>query len=329
MSSSSPRRTATLRVFEFEDLVADLFERQGFDVQREVRVGGFEVDLLIERDGRRSVVEVSAMSPGTSMAKIRADAERLRALQTIETEITNPIIVVASELTPKAKAWAEQQYGLEVWDSRTLSQAAMPFPEIAQRLELFGKAPAASPRKASEDETNVSLQKTLADHIRENTLSPSEYETLCMSAFAHLFDPHLYGFKPQAKTTDGGNRYDFICRIQPGDPFWDSVRQDFRTKAILFECKNYNDQIGPDQIYSTERYLFSGALRTVCILTSRLGASDAAIRAAQGAMRETGKLIILLSNADLIEMLKLRPQERAAEDFLDKRIWDFIVSLPR
>ena len=42
-----------------------------------------------------------------------------------------------------------------------------------------------------------------------------------------------------------------------------------------------------------------------------------------------GKLIILLSNADLIEMLKLSPQERAAEDFLDKRIWDFIVSLPR
>ena len=117
--------------------------------------------------------------------------------------------------------------------------------------------------------------------------------------------------------------------LQPGNAFWDSVRQDFRTKAILFECKNYNDPISPDQIYSTERYLFSGALRTVCILTSRLGPSDGAIRAAQGTMRESGKLLILLSNADLIEMLKLSPQERAAEDFLDKRIWDFIVSLPR
>jgi hypothetical protein len=46
-------------------------------------------------------------------------------------------------------------------------------------------------------------------------------------------------------------------------------------------------------------------------------------------MRESGKLIILLSNSDLIEMLKLRTQEGAAEEFLDKRIWDFIVSLPR
>lgn len=46
-------------------------------------------------------------------------------------------------------------------------------------------------------------------------------------------------------------------------------------------------------------------------------------------MQESGKLIILLANADLIAMLKLSSQEGAAEDFLDKRIWDFIISLPR
>lgn len=46
-------------------------------------------------------------------------------------------------------------------------------------------------------------------------------------------------------------------------------------------------------------------------------------------MRESGKLLILLSNLDLIEMLNLSSHEGAAEDFLDKRIWDFIVSLPR
>lgn len=46
-------------------------------------------------------------------------------------------------------------------------------------------------------------------------------------------------------------------------------------------------------------------------------------------MREAGKLVLLLSNVDLIEMLKLRTQPGAPEDYLDKKIWDFIVSLPR
>ncbi|OAP38447.1 hypothetical protein AU381_23050 [Sinorhizobium glycinis] len=181
----------------------------------------------------------------------------------------------------------------------------------------------------TDEETEALIGKLKQHSVNKNALTPSEYETLCMSVFVKLFDPHLYGFEKQAETTDGGNRYDFICRISSGSPFWDGLRHDFRTRAILFECKNYEEQIGADQIYSTERYLFSTALRTVGVLISRLGPSPAAIRAAQGAMRESGKLLILLSNRDLIEMLGLSSQEHGAENFLDKRVWDFIISLPR
>ncbi|TPI52677.1 hypothetical protein FJ420_32320 [Mesorhizobium sp. B3-1-3] len=108
------------------------------------------------------------------------------------------------------------------------------------------------------DAESEALSTRLQAHIDGDDISPSEYEALCMAVLIKLFDPTLYGFEKQATTTDGGNRYDFICRIKAGNHFWDSLRQDFRTKAILFECKNYSDEIGPDQIYSTERYLFSG-----------------------------------------------------------------------
>jgi hypothetical protein len=193
MSSSSPRRAATLRSFEFEDLVAELFERRGFAVQREVRMGGFWVDLIVEGQGRRSAVEISTVSDRNAMAKIRADAERLRGLQAMETAITNPIIIVASELTPEAKAWAEQQYGLEIWDQRALLEAAAAFPEITERLQRFYEKAAPQGEKVTKDEVNPSLQKRLSDHIRENTLTPLDYEALCMSVFAHLFDPCLSG----------------------------------------------------------------------------------------------------------------------------------------
>lgn len=314
-----------MRAFEFEDIVADLFRQMGYDVQSEARLDRRWVDLLVERDGRIKPIEVSAPSQRHAMAKLRADALRLQDLN--RDGLEPPLLVIAAELTEKALAWSKQQFDLQVWDLDTLYEQSSQFPSIIERLnKLF---PDRHDHEPETSKVNEDLQSKLCDHQRENTLTSTEYERLCRSVFQELFDPYLYGFEDQTRTTDAGNRYDFICRIQPGNAFWDSLRQDFRTKAILFECKNYEKKIGPDQVYSTERYLFSGALRTVCLLVSRLGPSDGAIRAAQGAMRETGKLIILLSNTDLIEMLKLNSQLGAAEDYLDKRIWDFIVSLPR
>ncbi len=320
-------RNMARRGFEFEDIVADLFKKLGYSVEREGRIGKMEIDLVLRRGDSVVPVEVAVASTRNTLPKLRASAERLGSLVDAAEDFSKPIIVIGSDLTPAAKSWSESQYDVQVWDLADIVRQANPFPDISQRMEKFKRD--APKRYSTEDDEIKYLIQKLSAHIEQNELKPSEYEKLCTEVFIKLFDPYLYGFQRQASTSDGSNRYDFISRIKSGNTFWDSLRQDFRTKAILFECKNYEEPIGPDQVYSTERYLFSGALRTVCILVARLGANEAAIRAAQGAMRETGKLLILLSNQDLIEMLKLSTQEGGPEDFLDKRIWDFIISLPR
>lgn len=332
MSQNSPHsmRTAVMRGYVFEDLTAELFSRLGYTVEREMRSGGVQLDMVIKRDGVSSPVEVSSPRNNTAISKLMVDAARLRSTINENTGLSNPIIVVRCPMTLAAKNWAEQQFDLRVWDSHVLREKATPFPDLLQKLikhfECEYPQDRSDAKAVSEREL---LQEELKKHIDNNTLTPTEYEKLCLLVFKHIFDPYLYGFEQQAETSDGGNRYDFICRILPGNSFWDSLRQDFRTKAILFECKNYEKEIGPDQVYSTERYLFTGALRTVCLLVSRLGPNAGAIRAAQGAMRESGKLLILLSNQDLIDMLQLKTQDGGPEGFLDKRIWDFVVSLPR
>ncbi|RVT93087.1 hypothetical protein [Sphingomonas crocodyli] len=256
-------------------------------------------------------------------------AERVRAYRELDPSLGKPILVVFSELSSATQAWAQDQYDIEIWDVDILRERAAQFPELANRFEALTGSVTDEPVPQSAEPITHKLQSELTEHVRDNVLTPTQYEELCMRVFMHLFDPDLYGFAKQASTSDGANRYDFICRIRPGNPFWDGLRADFRTKAILFECKNYEGQISADQVYSTEGYLFVGALRTVCLLISRLPAKDSAIRAAQGAMRESGKLILLLSNEDLIQMLELRSQAGAAENYLDKKIWDFVISLPR
>lgn len=323
-------RAAMLRGFAFEDLIADLFSRLGYAVEREIRIGGVLVDMVVRRDDLIFPVELMISRAPVVMHRLVADAAKLRSVVGNGERFAPPLLVVGGRLTAAAKNWAQEQFDIRVWDLPALLEKATPYSDLVRRLrEIEGREGSST---VSEPKADVELQdlvRKLEAHIETNQLTAAEYEHLCMSVFKHLFDPHLYGFEAQAETSDGGNRYDFICRIASGNPFWDGLRQDFRTKAILFECKNYEKQIGPDQVYSTERYLFVGALRTVCLLVSRLGPNPGAIRAAQGAMRESGKLVILLSNGDLIEMLKLKGQNGGPEEFLDKRIWDFVISLPR
>lgn len=172
--------------------------------------------------------------------------------------------------------WARHQQDVRIVTLADLESQAGPDKEPENQAETEAAHAAIEARQAAERaERRTDLIKRLREHEDGRTeLTPKEYETLCMEVFIFLFDPVLLGFKAQESTTDGANRYDFICRIGSGSPFWDGIGRDFRTRAVLFECKNYKDPITADQIYSTERYLFVGALRTVCFLIARKGATD-------------------------------------------------------
>jgi hypothetical protein len=314
MSKDTPRK-----YFDAEDLVADLFHRMGYRVRRNVSVFGIQVDMIIERDGLESPVEITVAQRPLGLADIRDLHYPLHQLVRMGGYVS-PIICVLGTINAAAKNYIASMSGFRVWDIDELRERARPYADLHRRLGAKQKEIA---------ERAAELIKNLTKHENSGGLSADEYERLCQKVTTFLFDPHLYGFERQSGTSDGANRYDFICRIRPGDPFWDAVRVDFRTRSILFECKNYSQPITADQIYSTERYLFSRALRTVCFVISRLGSDDSAKRAAQGAMRESGKLVLLVSNADLVRMLGRKAQNESPTVILDEMIWDFIIRLPR
>ena len=43
----------------------------------------------------------------------------------------------------------------------------------------------------------------------------------------------------------------------------------YKSRYIVFEFKNYNDEITQNEVYSTNKYLYREALRTVAIVISR------------------------------------------------------------
>lgn len=170
------------------------------------------------------------------------------------------------------------------------------------------------------------------------------YEALVEEIVTYLFGDYLVDPRAQSRTEDGLDILDLVYRVRAGHPFWDTLTRDFRTRAIIFECKNYSDGITPSQIYSTERYVNAAALRSVCFLVSRTVPHENAELAAFGAMREGGKLFVLLHDTHLEQMLAIRQAQRQLQakegspvrdfandpsEILDQAIYDFLTRMGR
>ncbi|HWY97901.1 MAG TPA: hypothetical protein VNY36_02340 [Bacteroidia bacterium] len=123
--------------------------------------------------------------------------------------------------------------------------------------------------------------------------------------------------------------FDLVCRIGSQHNFWVDLSKDFHTRYIIFEFKNYTNNIKQGQIYTTEKYLFTTALRSVGFIISRIGPDRNAQVAAKGALRESGKLIVNLTDSDLCEMLTLKDRSKEHTDVLIGKIDDILTKIIR
>lgn len=130
------------------------------------------------------------------------------------------------------------------------------------------------------------------------------FEKACQDAIEVVFDNEFNRWVRQNRVEDGFHKLDLLGLLNPKHDFWVGLRNDFRTRYIVFEFKNYAEKISQNEIYTTEKYLFSGALRTVAVMIARNGEDRGATRARHGALREHGKLIILLTQDDLIKIIE-------------------------
>lgn len=170
----------------------------------------------------------------------------------------------------------------------------------------------------------------------------TEYENLCVKIIDVLFQGHFYGWLPndldnnikkfaQNSISDNSHRRDLIIPVNIGEipDFWKFVSKTLGSRYITFKFKNYADRIKQGQIYTTEKYLYTKALRTVAILFTRKGANENAIKAIQGAIRENGKYMLVLEDSDVIEMLQITREGGDATDLLFTKLDDLLMKLPR
>ncbi len=225
-----------------------------------------------------------------------------------------------------------EEFGLIITESQQGTDTSLPFESIDEDtirdpLSYFNRSEPTIALPLS-----ISTGKRLIAELN-NIPSGKEgwagFETKCIEILEYLFEKDLTLWDKQTRTDDGISRFDLICRIVPTDDFWRTLVQSFNSRYVLFEFKNYNDGLPAGQIYTTERYLYPKALRGTSIVIARNGATGSALAAAKGALRESGKLLLIISENDLKEMLTLKDKGDSPSDFLSGKLDEHLISLSR
>lgn len=157
-----------------------------------------------------------------------------------------------------------------------------------------------------------------------------KYEKKCTEILKFLFELELDGWFNQKTTDDKLNRYDTVCRIKSIESVWGFITSQLHSQYIVFEFKNYTKKITPMQVLTTEKYLFENALRKVAIIISRKGPSVEALKMRDGAMRDSGKMILTLKDDDLVNMMEdMVSGTRSPSDYLYNLVDDMLLKLSR
>lgn len=135
----------------------------------------------------------------------------------------------------------------------------------------------------------------------------------------------------QAKSNEDLYRFDCLCRIKNNNEkeFWTILERYFNTKYIVFEFKNYSEKISQREIYTTERYLYAKALRSVAIIIAKNDYDDNSVWAVKGCLRENGKLIILLNIEDIKKMYKMKEENDDPSVYLMNKLDVLLLELEK
>ena len=320
--------------YAFENSVAKIFIEAGYTVkqgvQLENKIG--DIDIIAEKDKRKFCVEVK-------YSRITEKAIQ-QICDTAESNEMIPLLVTAYTIEEKRKEYYQKSYANLIFiDITNLLFAVQNNAEL--RNELIASLPYAiddiKPQKGfiqidslrHDDYTN-SLIKEIEWCEAGKSLART-YEVLCVKLLENIFSEDLALWREQQKSNKDLYRFDLLCRIKDGNQktFWSIIERYFNSKYVVFEFKNYSDPITQKEIYTTEKYLYSKALRSVGILISAHGYDENAFWAAKGCLRENGKLIVLLETKDLIEMNKMKIDQEDPSNYLLDKLDELLMELEK
>lgn len=331
----------------FEDLVRRILESKHFQMQVHSPRGSGGFDFLASLGAERWAIEVKYYRTARVRPALLETAAARVINNGVGSQADKGMLVVSSLLSGEIRKVLEENFNIIFVDRIDLRNWAAAIPSLVDELDalleldtdfvdkdskkinLKGSGRKLDSGLPVEVDTKGTYLCEQLNALKKGKKYWSQYEAICIEIIKYLFPNDLQGWHKQKSTDGGANRYDFICRVRPTSEFWKFLIDHLNSRYIIFEFKNHSFQIKQGQVLTTEKYLLERALRKVAIILTRVGADKNAIAMMQGAMRESGKLMLVLNDEKLCEMLQMKERGDDPTDFLFDITDEFLLCLPR
>lgn len=321
-----------------EDVFADIFGKYLFKKCQSVKIGK-SVDFECNVQGKDICFELKIYNSNYAIEK---NIERVCAYLVSLKAKEDMILVVGNIVSKEIVEKYFEKYKIHIWTLSNILWLFEEYPDIKNEFislltysvdDLKLEKPCHSLFQEQRNKKNEGTWKSKLLAIKPGKGERSkEYEDICVEILKNVLGEYLGLWKVQESSNNGLYRFDLCCKIKNGvnQDFFDTIKNYFNTKYIVFEFKNYEKEISQKEIYTTEKYLYEKALRRVAIIISRKGASKNALSVARGCLRENGKLIMCLSDQDLIELINIKEkEEQPTAEFFEVMLDDLLIQLEK
>ena len=265
------------------------------------------------------------MLPASLLRKIVADIERYSQLESSD----GFIIVTSNAISERGLLELDAFNNARIVDRNKLNELVDRHSSIANEFEALISC------QASVLEIDSSLvvkpkENKLITELKQTPLGKDgwrDYEDVCVKILNYLFLNPLSAPKVQSRTEDGLDIRDAVYAIRPGNQYWDILRSECRTRFMVAEFKNYEEEIGQKEVESIRQYLYPKAMRSFGILCSRKGPKDSAEKKRRRSWVEDEKLIAFVTDSDLIDMINLKDAGEEPFEVIDSHLEEFFSVL--
>lgn len=144
-----------------------------------------------------------------------------------------------------------------------------------------------------------------------------KYEQLGIEMLRFLFVPPFKRVIEQSRTEAGDDRRDAVLPNNQYSGFWQLIRDEFDSRHIVCEFKNYFRKTSKDQLNQLRLYLSKPTVGHFGLLFIRHTPSPQLLAARRRAYEESRILILILSDELVKQMLKMRAFTGHSEDILE------------
>ncbi len=339
MEANTVRNQQLSNGVKFENLLREYFRKKDCIIQESGETDIY-TDFVISDESKKIYIESKFYTDNIAIeSKIIRICERIKINKKDLEGIY--ILAIGNIVRKEVKQECKEKYGIYIWDVENILWIFDTDDNIRNEFVsllsyTIDDIEPEKPEKFLFDIENkidsaINLMCKLKQ-IKSGKEYFTEYQDICVEILRYILADYLTLWKEQEESNNGLYRFDLCCKIKHGasQEFFDTIRNFFNTKYIVFEFKNYENKISQNEIYTTEKYLYDTALRKVAIIISRKGANDNALIAAKGCLRENGKLIICWSDNDLIRLMEIKDKgEKTVAEQLSNDLDELLIKLEK